>query len=46
MLGSELNGMRIVTSGLEIGELVIVNGIMKVRPGMSVAPEILQASAS
>ncbi|WP_417827564.1 efflux RND transporter periplasmic adaptor subunit [Thalassospira sp.] len=45
-LGSEINGMRIVTSGLNEGDLVIVNGIMKVRPGMPVAPEILQASAS
>ncbi|MEQ8391899.1 MAG: efflux RND transporter periplasmic adaptor subunit [Thalassospira sp.] len=45
-LGSEINGMRIVTSGLEIGDLVIVNGIMKVRPGMAVSPEILQVSAS
>ena len=45
-LGSEVDGRRIVTSGLEPGDMVIVNGIMKVRPGMSVAPEILQASAS
>jgi len=45
-LGSEVDGRRIVTSGLEPGDMVIVNGIMKVRPGMPVAPEILQASAS
>ncbi|WP_417826521.1 efflux RND transporter periplasmic adaptor subunit [Thalassospira povalilytica] len=45
-LGAEINGMRIVTSGLNEGDLVIVNGIMKVRPGMPVAPEILQAAAS
>lgn len=45
-LGSEINGMRIVTSGLNEGDLVIVNGIMKVRPGMPVTPEILQARAS
>ncbi|MDP2699021.1 efflux RND transporter periplasmic adaptor subunit [Thalassospira sp.] len=45
-LGTEVDGMRIVTSGLEPGDLVIVNGIMKVRPGMPVAPEIVQASAS
>lgn len=45
-LGGEVDGRRIVTSGLEPGDMVIVNGIMKVRPGMPVAPEILQASAS
>jgi multidrug efflux system membrane fusion protein len=45
-LGSEINGMRIVTSGLNEGDLVIVNGIMKVRPGVPVVPEILQAAAS
>ncbi|MBA05828.1 MAG: efflux transporter periplasmic adaptor subunit, partial [Thalassospira sp.] len=45
-LGAEVDGRRIVTSGLEPGDMVIVNGIMKVRPGMPVAPEILQASAS
>ena len=46
MLGVEVDGRRIVTSGLEPGDLVIVNGMMKVRPGMPVTPEILQASAS
>jgi membrane fusion protein, multidrug efflux system len=36
-LGSEVNGMRIVTSGLEPGAIIVVNGLQRVRPGASVA---------
>jgi RND family efflux transporter MFP subunit len=33
-------GLRIVTSGLKPGERVVVNGLMRVRPGMKVAPTV------
>jgi membrane fusion protein, multidrug efflux system len=38
-LGANVNGLRIVTSGLHPQERVIVNGLQRVRPGALVAPE-------
>jgi RND family efflux transporter MFP subunit len=34
------DGLRIVNSGLKAGERVVVNGLMRVRPGMQVAPTL------
>jgi RND family efflux transporter MFP subunit len=34
------DGLRIITSGLEAGDRVVVNGLMRVRPGMKVAPTV------
>jgi RND family efflux transporter MFP subunit len=34
------DGLRIVTSGLQVGDRVVVNGLMRVRPGMKVAPTV------
>ena len=36
--GRLTDGLRIVTSGLKPGERIVVNGVMRVRPGMKVAP--------
>jgi multidrug efflux system membrane fusion protein len=33
------DGLRVVTSGLKVGERIIVNGLQRVRPGAVVAPE-------
>jgi RND family efflux transporter MFP subunit len=38
-LGSAIDGKRVVRSGLEPGDRVIVNGLQRVRPGMAVDPE-------
>jgi membrane fusion protein, multidrug efflux system len=38
-LGAHANGLRIVTSGLQPQERVIVNGLQRVRPGALVAPQ-------
>jgi RND family efflux transporter MFP subunit len=38
--GRLADGLRIVTSGLKPGERVVVNGLMRVRPGMRVAPTL------
>jgi multidrug efflux system membrane fusion protein len=38
--GRLTDGLRIVTSGLKAGEHVVVNGLMRVRPGMKVAPTV------
>lgn len=38
-LGASAEGLRVVTQGLSAGERVIVNGLQKVRPGATVAPQ-------
>mgnify|MGYP002656221122 CR=1 FL=1 len=38
-LGPKLQGLRVIRSGLEAGEKVVVNGLQRVRPGMKVTPE-------
>ena len=37
-LGASVDGKRVITHGLAVGERVIVGGLMKVRPGLTVAP--------
>lgn len=43
-LGQVVDGMRVVTAGLDANDTVVVNGLMRVRPGLKVAPE--QAAAA
>lgn len=38
-LGAAHDGLRVVNAGLKPGERVIVNGLQRVRPGATVAPE-------
>jgi RND family efflux transporter MFP subunit len=38
-LGTVVDGKRVVREGLRPGETIIVNGLQRVRPGMTVAPE-------
>lgn len=38
-LGAWVEGLRVVTNGLNPGERIIVNGLQRVRPGAVVAPE-------
>ena len=42
-LGPIVDGMRVVRSGLEAGEKVIVNGLQRVRPNDQVAPVLAEA---
>ena len=39
--GSTVDGLRVVTDGLNGGERVIVNGLMRVMPGAEVIPEVV-----
>jgi multidrug efflux system membrane fusion protein len=41
-LGGTANGQRIVTSGLDAGERIVVNGLQRVRPGALLAPQAAQ----
>ena len=38
-LGPVIDGLRVVRSGLGVGEAIIVNGLQRVRPGAEVAPQ-------
>jgi len=44
-LGPLVDGKRIVRSGLEVGQQIVVNGLQRVRPGMAVTPEGETATA-
>lgn len=43
-LGPVVDGLRVIASGLEADDDVVVNGLMRIRPGVTVAPS--QAAAS
>jgi len=38
-LGQVVDGLRVVQSGLTAGEVIVVNGLQRVRPGAQVAPQ-------
>jgi len=38
-LGHVVDGMRVVREGLKPGESIVVNGLQRVRPGVTVAPQ-------
>jgi multidrug efflux system membrane fusion protein len=44
-LGALLDGMRVITGGLKAGELVVVNGLQRVRPGAPVNAQVLAVDA-
>ncbi len=43
-LGPIVDGLRVVRSGLAVGEPVVVNGLQRIRPGMAVVPVIETAA--
>jgi RND family efflux transporter MFP subunit len=44
-LGPAMDGLRVVSSGLEPDDRIIINGLMQARPGTKVAPQEVAASA-
>ena len=38
-LGASVDGMRVVVSGLQAGERIVVNGLQRIRPGVLLAPQ-------
>lgn len=46
VLGGLVDGRRVVRAGLSLGEHVIVNGLQRVRPGMTVAAELETKASS
>ena len=43
-LGGAIEGKRIVRDGLHAGDQIVVNGLQRVRPGMTVAPALEQVA--
>jgi len=44
-IGMTINGRRIITSGLNEGDMVIVEGLIKIRPGVIAVPQIKDKEA-
>src|SRR5690606_23036016 len=45
--GRLIEGLRVVRCGLESGDVVVVNGLQRVRPGVTVAPtEVAMGSST
>jgi len=40
-LGASVDSMRVVVSGLKAGERIVVNGLQRVRPGVTINPEMV-----
>lgn len=45
-LGPAVDGLRVVTTGLDKEDTIIVNGLMKIRPGAKVKPQQATADAT
>ncbi len=41
-LGPVIDGLRVVRSGLGPGEMIVVNGLQRVRPGAPIAPTVVK----
>jgi RND family efflux transporter MFP subunit len=44
-LGSAVDGLRVITAGLDPDDTIVVNGLMRVRPGSKVTPQQATADA-
>jgi multidrug efflux system membrane fusion protein len=45
-LGASAQGLRVVSSGLQSGERIVVSGLQRVRPGMPVLPQPMKMAQS
>jgi len=45
-IGDSINGKRIILSGLQEGDVVITEGIVRIRPGMAVTPKTTEQTAA
>lgn len=42
-LGRQFDGQRVITSGIAVDDLVVVNGLMRIRPGLKVVGKLQEA---
>lgn len=44
-LGASVNGLRVIKTGLDANERIVVNGLQRIRPGALVAPQVVEMTA-
>jgi multidrug efflux pump subunit AcrA (membrane-fusion protein) len=44
--GPRIDGYRVVREGLDGSETIVINGLMRVRPGVTVAPQLVELPPS
>ena len=44
-IGRLVDGLRVIESGLKPGEVIVVNGLQRVRPGAPVTPQTVPMEA-
>lgn len=45
-LGEKVNGLRIISSGLNASDRIVVNGLQRVRPSMTIQPKLVEMATS
>ncbi|MGC3981093.1 MAG: efflux RND transporter periplasmic adaptor subunit [Steroidobacteraceae bacterium] len=45
-LGPAIDGLRVVREGLQAGENIVVNGLQRVRPGVTVTPQMVSMNVT
>ncbi|MEH8019423.1 efflux RND transporter periplasmic adaptor subunit [Rheinheimera muenzenbergensis] len=45
-LGEKVNGLRIVTDGLNASDKIVVNGLQRVRPNMQIEPKLVEMASN
>lgn len=45
-LGEQVNGLRIVRSGLTASDKIVVNGLQRVRPSMQIEPKLVEMASA
>jgi hypothetical protein len=45
-LGAVIDGMRVIQSGLDAEDRVVVNGLMRARPGAKVSPQVVTTTSA
>ncbi|OON60305.1 efflux transporter periplasmic adaptor subunit [Massilia sp. KIM] len=46
VLGPAVDGLRVVREGLRAGDMVVVSGLQRIRPGVNVAPTVVPMTAT
>jgi len=44
-IGRAVEGLRVIEAGLQAGEVIVVNGLQRVRPGAPVTPQPVRMAA-
>ena len=44
-IGDKIGNMRLINGGLEAGDTILINGLQRVRPGVTVDPQIIEMAS-